>query len=74
MYTEKEEETEIKQLTVLLTGGVNFSFMGKYRRDLENGAWHYYETKTGNIHHFRKDHMLAVLEGDLEKPEPKMAA
>jgi len=37
-----------------------FVFVGKYRRDLETGNWHYYEMKNGEICHFRKEHMIAV--------------
>ena len=52
---------ECKELTVVLkTGKVLFS--GKYRRDLERPNWHYYETKKGDIYHFKKDQMVCVLE------------
>ena len=37
-----------------------FVFVGKYRRDLETGNWHYYEKENGEICHFRKEHMVAV--------------
>ena len=54
----------MKKLTVVLSLDLKVTFIGKYRRDLEKPNWHYYEDKTGNIQHFRKDQMIAVLEGD----------
>jgi len=52
----------LTQITVLTTTG-KASFVGKYRPDLEKGAWHYYEDQDGNLLHFRKEYMIAVLEG-----------
>jgi hypothetical protein len=37
-----------------------FSFVGRYRRDLETNNWHYYEKEDGTICHFRKDKLVAV--------------
>ncbi|MBI9090123.1 MAG: hypothetical protein JEZ12_12985 [Desulfobacterium sp.] len=34
---------------------------------MEKPNWHYYETDKGEIFHFRKEHMVAVLEGDVKK-------
>ena len=67
MYTETIKETNVKELTILLTGGVNFNFNGKQRKDLETGAWMTFETDKNEIHNFKKDHILAILEGHLEK-------
>ena len=44
----------------------SFSFVGKYRRDLETNNWHYYEKENGEICHFRKEHMVAVFGDDAE--------
>lgn len=38
-------------------------FRGRYRRDLEKPAWHYYERDDGQILHFRKRHMVCVIGG-----------
>ena len=37
-------------------------FVGKYRRDLEQPNWHCYEREDGRIMHFRKEHMVCVIE------------
>lgn len=42
----------------------SFIFIGKYRRDLETSNWHYFETQSGEIFHFRKENMVAILEGN----------
>jgi len=55
----------MKDLTILLNTDV-ITFAGKYRRDLETKHWHYYETASGDILHFRKDHMVGVLENTFE--------
>lgn len=52
---------ENKEIKILLETG-SVTFVGHYRRDLEKTNWHYYETALGDILHFRKDKMLAVLE------------
>lgn len=58
-----EPHTEFQHLRAILTVGV-VTFIGRYRRDLEAANWHYYETDAGRLVHFRKEHMVAVLEGD----------
>lgn len=40
---------------------VPFTFIGKYRRDLETNEWHYYEDECHKIWGFRKEHMVAVI-------------
>lgn len=54
---------EFKPMRVITSSGKTVTFLGKYRRDLEKSHWHYYETSKGDILHFRKDAMDAVLEG-----------
>lgn len=35
-------------------------FFGVHRRDLETENWHYFETDTGELIHFRKENMVSV--------------
>lgn len=44
-----------------ITGKVH-SFTGEYLPGKERRNWHYYRTDTGNILHFRKEHMVSVEE------------
>ena len=43
-----------------------FTFVGKYRRDLETDNWHYYEDSYGILFHFRKEYIVAVF-GDTDE-------
>lgn len=56
-------EPEFSRKCILLTSGATIEIYAIYREDLEKPNWHYYETKDGKIHHFRKEHMVAVIEG-----------
>jgi len=56
--------TPAKFYTITTTHG-EFEFYGWYRRDLETDHWHYYENDSGNLVHFRKEHMVSVLEENL---------
>lgn len=58
-----ETHTKFKNIRVISTVGV-VTFVGRYRRDLEQSNWHYYESDAGRLLHFRKEHMVAVLEGE----------
>ena len=55
-------ENEIKDITIVVTEGNIIHIRGKYRRDLETNNWHYYETTKGELLHFRKIHMIAVID------------
>ncbi|HCY85360.1 MAG TPA: hypothetical protein DHV36_09530 [Desulfobacteraceae bacterium] len=58
---------DMKEYQIYTTIDENpFCFVGKYRRDLETSNWHYYEKESGEICHFRKDHMVAVFGDDAE--------
>jgi len=37
-------------------------FNGKCLRERETPNWHYYQTEDGDIYHFRKEHIIYVLE------------
>ena len=56
---------QMKQITVKCVYGIQTSFIGFYRRDMEKPNWHYYETEQGDILHFRKENMVAVEESNL---------
>ncbi len=58
-----EKEIENKKITVICKN-ISVSFIGKYRRDLEKPNWHYYEASGGDIFHFKKFEMVAVIEGE----------
>ena len=40
----------------------SFTFIGKYRKDLETSNWHCYETQSGGIFYFRKENLIAIYE------------
>jgi len=44
---------------VMTTKG-EMSFIGKYRRDIENSNWYYYEKENGTLILFRKEHIVWV--------------
>ena len=48
------------KIQIALINGSTIEFTGKYRRDLEKPNWHYYEDEDGDLHHFRKEHMVMV--------------
>lgn len=50
----------MERIEIVTTCGT-VAFRGKHRKDLEKPNWHYYENHRGEIHHFRKEHMVAVL-------------
>ena len=62
---QNESQKPFKTMRIVTTVGV-VSFIGRYRRDLEKPNWHYYETEKGDILHFRKEHLVAVLEDEKE--------
>lgn len=54
----------MRKIIIYTTIGV-IRLIGKSRPDLEKRNWHYYETKTGAVVHIRKEHMIAVVDADL---------
>ena len=64
-YKQNESQKPFKTMRIVTTVGV-VAFIGRYRRDLEAANWHYYETDKGDLLHFRKDFMVAVLEDEKE--------
>ncbi len=42
-------------------------FIGKHLPDRERPNWHYYESIDGTILHFRKEHIVCVIEKTLEE-------
>ena len=58
-------DDSFKNIRIVTTVGV-VTLIGRYRRDLEKTNWHYYETEKGDILHFRKEHLVAVLEDENE--------
>jgi len=66
-----ENEKKYKKIKIILNNytSTQINFVGFYRRDLEKPNWHYYETKDGNIYHFRKEFMCAVIEDYVENAE-----
>ena len=62
---QNESQNTFKTMRIVTTVGV-VTFIGRYRRDLEKPNWHYYETDKGDLLHFRKDFMVAVLEDEKE--------
>lgn len=45
-------------------------FFGEYLPERERPNWHYYQRTDGAILHFRKEHMVCVIEEDVEAVEP----
>lgn len=56
----------MKKISIYTTleteGSEPFSFIGKHLPEKERPNWHYYEREDGAIIHFRKDHMVCVIE------------
>ena len=44
----------------------SFFFTGKHLPERERPNWHYYEREDGAILHFRKEHMVLVIEKEIE--------
>lgn len=55
----------------IVTTTSEFKFIGRHRRDLESKNWHYYEQPDGEIIHFRKEHLVAVIGGRAETIDQK---
>lgn len=56
---------KLKKIKIILAKDsviYNLEFIGKYRRDLEQKNWHYYEKEDGCLVHVKKDNMLAVID------------
>lgn len=51
--------------TIYFGDGTNLKFYGKYLKDIETGAWDYFERNDGGIVHIRKEKVF-VLIGDKE--------
>ena len=51
-----------KIYTSIDNGSEPFSFTGKHLPERERPNWHYYEREDGAVIHFRKDHMVCVIE------------
>ena len=51
----------MEPIIVKLKDGSLYSFVGKFRRDLERDNWHYYEGSNGEMYHFKKDQMASVI-------------
>lgn len=49
-------------IKIYLEGGLIFEFKGWHLPELEKPNWHYYRDDAGNLYHFRKDKMIAVVE------------
>jgi hypothetical protein len=47
-----------------------YHFTGMYLKERESNNWHYYETIEGDIIHFRKEHMVMVIESSGTKGDP----
>ena len=52
-------------LYLITTTARQFSFIGKHLPERERPNWHYYQDKDGGILHFRKEHMICVIESDV---------
>lgn len=50
----------------LITSVMRHSFVGKHLPERERPNWHYYQDKDGSILHCRKEHMVMVIEKELE--------
>ena len=59
---------EMKHYTIFTTT-IPYQFKGKHLPDRERPNWHYYQEEDGTIIHFRKEHMVAVMESELEEED-----
>lgn len=55
------EDNMSKYIIIVTTGG-RYEFYGEYLSDMESRNWHYYRDVDGAMYHFRKEHMVAVIE------------
>jgi len=62
----------MKNIYIETTKG-HFEFTGEYLRDREKPNWHYYRTNKNQILHFRKEHMVYVIESDIQNAEDQDA-
>ena len=49
----------------IITTSGETEFRGRYCRALEAKNWHYYEREDGVLLHFRKEHMVCVIGGNI---------
>jgi hypothetical protein len=61
------EDKDIKDIKIYLTNNDSIHFAGKYLRERQQANWHYYEGEKGEIYHFRKEHMVCVIEKEIKK-------
>ena len=61
---ENDAENDAKLISVLVSNGEAFKFEGRYMREREKSNWHYYERVDGRIYHFRKEHIVSVIEDE----------
>lgn len=57
--------SEFKQVRIFTTA-IEYNFKGKHLPDRERPNWHYYQECDGSIIHCRKEHMVMVIEKELE--------
>lgn len=57
----------LKNIVIYTTDKVRHTFTGRYLPEREKPNWHYYETDKNEILHFRKEHIIMVVETGLEK-------
>ena len=50
------------KITIFLTTGATYDFIGVHKPELQKSNWHYYEEADGTMLHFRKEHMVMVKE------------
>jgi hypothetical protein len=55
----------MKKIEIQTTVSI-IKFNGKYLREREQKNWHYYETDAGAIIHLRKEHMVCVIEKEVD--------
>jgi len=52
----------MKKYRIEVTTGSIWTFTGKHLPEREKPNWHYYQTSSGDMMHFRKEHMVCVEE------------
>lgn len=52
---------------MIMTTKTNYEFVGKHLPERETPNWHYYETVDGKLYHFRKEHMVVIIDDPLEE-------
>ena len=55
----------MKHYWIVTTYG-EWEFNGKYLKDREKPNWHYYQNEEGEILHFRKEHMVVLIEKEIQ--------